>query len=186
MAYLAAATVLVGLLAAVNLLFTVGVIRRLREHTAELAARRNQGTPGTGVAHPAGARIGDFTATTVAGDRVDAGTPGDRLLAGFFSPNCGPCKDRLPGFLAYAAARSGGPERILAVVAGTTEESAALVDQLRPVATVVVEPDQGPVQQAFGIAGFPAFVLVDDGWVAASDFDLAPVAERDGAALAPA
>ena len=186
MAYLAAATVLVGLLAAVNLLLTVGVVRRLREHTAELADLRSQGSPGVGagVAHPAGARVGDFTATSVDHRPVASDTLGDRPLVGFFSPNCGPCKERLPGFIAYASSRTGGPGAVLAVVAGTAEESEATVEQLRQVATVVVEPDQGPVQKAFGVVGFPAFVLVDDGWVAASDFDLSPLAERDAAALA--
>lgn len=188
MAYLAAATVLVGLLAAVNLLFTVGVVRRLREHTTELASLRSQGTPGMGesVAHPAGARVGEFTATSVDHRPVASGTLGDRLLVGFFSPHCGPCAERLPGFIAYASSRAGGSGAVLAVVAGTAEESAATVEQLRQVATVVVEPDRGPVQQAFGVAGFPAFVLVNDGWVAASDYDLAPVAERVAATLATA
>ncbi|WP_433380522.1 hypothetical protein [Streptosporangium sp. CA-115845] len=50
-------------------------------------------------------------------------------------------------------------------------------------ATVVVESDRGPVQQAFGVSGFPAFVLVEEGVVAASGYELAPVVDRDAVAL---
>ncbi|BCL16545.1 TlpA disulfide reductase family protein [Micromonospora sagamiensis] len=189
MAYLAAAAVLVGLLATVNLLFTIGVVRRLREHTTELAELRSRGGAGGGVAGaavalPVDARIGEFTATSVDERPVDLVGLGERPLVGFFSPQCQPCKERLPGFVEYAASRAGGADNVLAVVAGTPQEAAETVEQLRQVATVVVEPDQGPVQKAFGVNGFPAFLLVENAVVAASSFDLAVVTERDTAPLA--
>jgi thiol-disulfide isomerase/thioredoxin len=188
MAYLVAAMVVFGLATTLNLLFTFGVVRRLREQSAEMAALRSGGTPtsaglDTGVTQPVGTTIGRFEATSVQGQPVDATTLGARPLVGFFSPNCAPCKEQLPAFIAYAGSRPGGRDAVLAVVVGTDEETAAVVERLEPVATVVTELDQGPVQQAFGVTGFPAFVLVEQGTVAASDFRLEPVAERDDAAV---
>lgn len=186
MAYLVAALVLVGLLAALNLVFTTGVVRRLREHTTELAALRERGTfTGRSIAHPPGMRIGEFAATGVDGSPVSADGLGERALAGFFSPHCEPCKERLPEFVSYAAARPATDGAVLAVVVGDEHESAAVVDELRKVATVVLEAEEGPIQQAFGVTGFPAFVALADGRVAASDYNLAPVIEHDSAA-APA
>ncbi|MER5625693.1 TlpA disulfide reductase family protein [Streptosporangium sp. NPDC002544] len=183
MAYLAAVAVLVGLLVVTNLIFTVGVVRRLREHTAELAALRDGGSGGVDVAMPAGSSVDGFDATSVADLPVSLATLGERPLVGFFSPSCQPCKERLPSFVEYAATRPGGRDAVLAVTVGTREETAALVELLRPVATVVVEADRGPVQQAFGVTGFPAFVLVEEGVVAASGYELAPVVDRDAVAL---
>jgi hypothetical protein len=183
MAFLAAAASIVGLLAAVNLVFTIGVVRRLREHTAELAALRAGGTGSGGgdIALPVGSAIGDLAATSVDGGPVKLDMLGSRPLVGFFSPHCEPCRERLPAFVAHAADR---PDPVVAVVVGTTVETGDVVAQLRPVATVIVEPDQGPVQRAFGVTGFPAFVLVEDGLVVASHYDLTPVTDRDGVAVA--
>ncbi|HEX5596094.1 MAG TPA: TlpA disulfide reductase family protein [Micromonosporaceae bacterium] len=184
MAYLAAATVLVGLVATVNLLFTFGVVRRLREHTAELAALRSGGgAADSDVTYPVGMPVGQFDVSSVEGRAITSTTLGNRPLVGFFSPHCAPCKEQLPAFIEHARTRPGGRDAVLAVVVGTNEETAEVVEQLRPVATVVVELDQGPTQRAFGVTGFPAFVLVDEGRIAASDFNLASVAGHDVAAL---
>ncbi|MEE6262238.1 TlpA family protein disulfide reductase [Plantactinospora sonchi] len=187
MTYLTAAVVLVGLLAAANLLFTFGVVRRLREQTAEMARLRGRGPApedGTDIALPVGAAVAPFAATDVDGRAVDLTTLGARPFVAFLSPNCGPCKERLPGFLEFAAARPGGRGEILAVAVGQPDETADLVAQLAEVATVVREPDQGPVQKAFGVTGYPAFILVENGAVAAANFDLTAVADRDAAVLA--
>lgn len=182
MVYIVAATVLFGLLAAVNLLLTVGVVRRLREHTAELAALR-RGPSGNDVALPVDAEVAGFTATAIDGRPVTLDALGSHPLVGFFSPHCAPCEESLPAFIEHAAGRPGGRNGVLAVVVGGTEETAEVAEQLRAVATVVVEPDGGPAQQAFAVLGFPAFVLLDRGVVAASNYDLTPVVERDTVAL---
>lgn len=186
MSFLPAATALIGLLTLVNVLFTLGVVRRLREHTAELAALRSGRTAGSdsdALALPAGSPVAAFAAESVDGRPVTIDALGDRLLVGFLSPHCAPCKERLAGFVEYAATRPAGRDAVLAVVIGTPEEAAGTVAQLRDVATVVVETDGGPVQQAFAVTGFPAFLLVQDGVVEASDFELTTVIERDAAAL---
>ncbi|MFI6600570.1 TlpA family protein disulfide reductase [Nonomuraea sp. NPDC050536] len=183
MSYLAAAIALIGLLAALNLLFTVGVVRRLRDQSAELAALRESGQakprPVDDVALPVGAPAGAFAATTIDGEPVTLGTFGERPLVGFFSPRCTPCKEQLPTFVKYAAARPGGRDTVLAVIVGTEEEAQETAELLRPVATVVVEPDAGPLQRALGVTGFPAFLLIEGETVAASDYVFLPVADRD-------
>lgn len=187
MPYLAVAVALVGLLAAVNLLLTVGVVRRLREQTAELAELRARAPMGGGeTSLPVGATVAPFEAATVDARAVSLASFGVRPLVGFFSPSCKPCRERLPGFVTHAAGRPGGRDTVLAVVAGTPEAAADYVEQLRAVATVVVEPDQGPVQKAFGVTGFPSFLLVRDGEVDATDYDLAPIVGRDVPAAAAA
>ncbi len=183
MAYLAGAMVVFGLLTLLNVALTVGVIRRLREHTAALAALpAGGGDVGGDVALSAGSTVGAFTAVDNQGVPVSLSTLGTRPLVGFFSPSCGPCKERMPEFIEYAGTRPGGRHGILAVAVGTPEETADMVERLGAVATVVIEPDQGPVQKAFAVSGFPAVVLVEDGRVAASHFNIAPVTDRDTAA----
>ncbi|WP_167530745.1 TlpA family protein disulfide reductase [Microbispora hainanensis] len=188
-----ATMVLIGMLSALNLLLSVGVIRRLREHSAELATLRSGGTAPNGgpfplgeVALPDGSPIGEFTAVTVDGEPVTLGTFGVRPLVGFFSPGCTPCEEQLPAFVEFATGRPGGRDTRLAVVVGTGEEAAKTVERLNPVATVVVESDDGPVQKAFGVTGFPAFILVANGLVAASHYQLGAIIDHDAAALSAA
>jgi thiol-disulfide isomerase/thioredoxin len=174
MAYLSAAVVLVGVIAAVNLLLTVGVIRRLREHTAQLAVLRG---PAQEAAVPIGSPVGDFSARDVAGRPVDGQGLAGRSLIGFFSPGCAPCKEQLPGFVEQAARTT---DTVLAVVAGEDPgETAETAERLGAVATVVVEPALGPVQRTFGVTSYPAFVLVRDGFVVAAGHTLADVAGRE-------
>jgi hypothetical protein len=187
MPYLAAAVALFGLLAAVNLLLTIGVVRRLREQTTELAelrARAPMGGDETSL--PVGATVAPFEVATVDAHTVSLASLGERPLVGFFSPSCKPCNERLPGFVQHAGSRPGGRDNVLAVVAGTLEGSVEYVEQLRAVATVVVEPDQGPVQKAFGVTGFPSFLLLREGEVDVTDYNLAPIVERDVPAAATA
>lgn len=185
MTYVIMALALVGLLAATNLLLTFGVIRRLRAHTAELA---NIGKQGGGawadVAASPGATVTPFTATDDAGTPVGAEILTGRRLVGFFSPDCEPCKERLPEFLHVAAQRPGGRDEVLAVIVASQAQAGDLLGRLSPVSRVVVESEQGEVQQAFGVKGFPAFLLIDDGSVIASDFNLASVLDREPALVA--
>lgn len=180
MTYLIMAIVLVGLLATANLLLTFGVIRRLRVHTAEISSLGRQGGDiGGDVAAPAGTAVAGFTATDGDGRPVGAEILTGRRLVGFFSPDCKPCKERLPEFVEFASQRQGGRDGVLAVVVSSPAEAAETAGLLRPVARVVVEADQGVVQQAFGVKGFPAFVLIQDGEVVASDFNLPAVIDHD-------
>lgn len=171
MAYLTAAVILVGVLCLLNLVLTLGVIRRLREHSEQLSAA---GGAGPKPILSAGEPIGEFEATTADGAVVSRSTllDGESHLVGFFSVNCQFCKEQLPRFVEYARGVAGGRQRVLAVVVddGDTSE---LVSALDPVARLVLEPHDGPLATAFGVTGSPAFCRVaEDGTVADSGYDL--------------
>ncbi|HEX6872795.1 MAG TPA: TlpA disulfide reductase family protein [Micromonosporaceae bacterium] len=148
------ALAVLGLFCLMNLLLTVGVIRRLRDHTTVLGLlNRPQ------IIRPAGETVDEFSATAVDGTTVGRGMFASPTLVGFVSPTCGPCHERLPDFIARA--RASSPDRVLAVVVTAGEETAGMLDRLSKVATVVLEPPGGQVAQAFGVLGYPAFCLVD-------------------------
>ncbi|MCO6007795.1 TlpA family protein disulfide reductase [Actinoallomurus purpureus] len=146
MPYLAAAVVLIGLLCVLNLILTLGLIRRLRGHGA--AQPQHAGPPT--VLKP-GSRIGDFATTTTEGEPV---SHEDLIgLVGFFSAGCEPCHDLAPRFARLA---TGLPR--LAVVTGDDPE---LVTVLSPAARVVVEDYDGVVSCAFQNTWTPALYLID-------------------------
>jgi thiol-disulfide isomerase/thioredoxin len=173
--YLITAVLVVGALCTLDLLLTVGVIRRLREHTELLASpygALKDAIIGVGEAPH------DFSALATDGTPVRFSATDGPTLVAFFSPNCQACKQKLPDFLAAAARFPGGPERVLAVVARDGGDMEALATTLADVARVVVETDQPVVTEAFRVKAFPAWALVDGGTVRESGvgLDTLPVA----------
>jgi len=160
MAYLAFAVALVGALCVLDLLLTVGVIRRLREVTEQLAVAGR--TPGAGLPRAApGHAVSDFTTATEDGEPLTRADLAPQTLVGFFSPTCAPCKELLPDFLDHAAQAPGGRELVLAVVIGTPAEAAPLVRQLAPLARVVVERSDGALSTALRTTAYPTLLLLD-------------------------
>lgn len=155
MLYLVAVAIALGLL---NLVLTVGVIRRLREHT-ELLFKG----PGTGadIVLGVGESPGSFTATTIDQEQISTETLAGEQLVGFFTTTCAPCKEKAPLFAERAA--SGERSQALAVVIGAPEETAEFVALFAPVARVVVESDWegGVLGKAFKVTGFPAICTLD-------------------------
>src|SRR6266508_1061488 len=124
MALLVAAVTVVGALGVVNLIFSLGVIRRLREHTEildRLAA--GGGAQGESVMLRPGETVGDFVATTMDGERVSRGALVGSTLVGFFSPDCAPCEERLPEFVDHAEHHPGGRRQVLAVIVAQDEDT---------------------------------------------------------------
>jgi len=158
MPYLASAVVAVGALGLVNLLLTLAVIRRLRQHT-ELLSNRPAAPEGGVLA--VGERPAHVATVDTDGLPVTIGPDGPRLV-GFFSPECQPCKTKLPDFVAQVTGYPGGRQRVLAVVAGDTSGSADFTGALIGVARVVVEPADGPLTTAFQVSGFPAWCVLDE------------------------
>lgn len=172
MPYLAAAVVLVGAIAALDLLLTVGVVRRLREQADTLRELRTTAgaDPGGEVILAVGGTVADFTASTVSGRILDRDGLTGATLVGFFSPHCEPCRERLPQFVAYATGFDGA---VVAVAAGDPTETADLVAELAGVAEVVVQAENGPLEKAFGVQGYPALCLLEPGGrVVASGYGL--------------
>jgi hypothetical protein len=154
------ALAVVGAVAVLNLLLTFGVIRRLREHT-ELLGAQGSGTIPTMIA--VGESIAPFSTTTVDGRPVsNEGFSGSTLI-GVFGVGCAACETKLPKFVESAQAHPGGRAHVLVVVADGDDDAAALryVERLTGVANVVRESREGPVHTALGVAGYPAFALVD-------------------------
>ncbi|MFD7712102.1 TlpA family protein disulfide reductase [Streptomyces sp. NPDC059786] len=172
MTFLLVLTVFVGLLCTLDLLLTLGVIKRLREHTELLAAARSA-PPAAQV----GDTIGEFHTVAVDGSPVGADALRGETLVGFFSPTCRPCQEKLPSFAELAAARGGRRAGALAVVVTEEDDAAEFVAALEPVARVVVEQRQGPVGRAFKAHSFPTVLMVE------SDGERLPVVTDSRVAL---
>jgi hypothetical protein len=155
MAFLIAAVVLVGAVCALDLVLTVGVVKRLREHTALLASFT---APPPVV--EVGKEVDAFEATTADGELVTRDAVATDVLVGFFSPTCGPCKEKLPKFVSHTRGMPGGEQRPLAVVIGEAEQAREFVQALSPVARVVVERGDGVLSQAFGVRAYPTVLRV--------------------------
>ncbi|TDQ00869.1 peroxiredoxin family protein [Labedaea rhizosphaerae] len=161
MPVLVAAVVLLSLLCLLNLLLTVGILRRMRAGTQSTGPSTGQPTDLPFELKPGGS-IDTFTATTTAGEELTADA-----LAGtvaFFSADCDACHDMLPSFISYAA--SHGRDKVLAVVGGTDPQTVAA---LEPVARVIAaDPDGGPVARAFRNTWTPAMYVIADRTVVAT------------------
>lgn len=154
------AALLACALCLLDLLLTVGVIRRLKEHTEIIGNLSGAGMPDRTVLAP-GERSGPFAATTEDGDAVSTEALSDPTLVAVFSPGCSACAEQLPRFIDRAAAFPGGREGVLAVLAGDPGEVAEEARRLAPVARVVVEGAGGPVADALEVRAFPAFLRLD-------------------------
>lgn len=176
MPILIAAVIVVGVLCVLDLLLTMGVIRRLKEHSAMLADRA-PGSPGPPVIGLVkGEAPGAFSADTLDGTRVDNST-GLRLIA-FFSARCSICPERVPPLLDYLAAHQISRADALAIVVGDREAPPPYTESLAEFAQVCVEPEDGPTAKAFSVAGYPAFCLLGaDGMVLATGYDPASLPE---------
>jgi thiol-disulfide isomerase/thioredoxin len=183
MPYLAAGLVLVTGVCLLDLLLTMGVIRRLRAHTAQLERLMLGHHSDDDRALTVGEPVGDFAVTTVDGAPVDASMlRSGSTLVGVFSPGCGPCAEQLPLFAKLAA--DHGPERVLAVIvaeaftegiaggnrgaaAGTIGDLPDEAARLRRLGRVVVEKPGGPVAEALSVRNYPTLYLITDGAVGA-------------------
>jgi hypothetical protein len=157
MAILGAAIVVVGLLCLTDLLLTFGVIRRLREHTDQLAGFSGQDGPVTGLAD--GEIPEPFTALSISGERL-SGPAGLRVVA-FFSAGCSACPERVPAFIDYLRANQITRDAVLAVIANSQPEPVSYQEDIAEVAPVCVEPPGGELETAFKVHGYPAFCLLD-------------------------
>ncbi|HEU5471039.1 MAG TPA: TlpA disulfide reductase family protein [Actinophytocola sp.] len=170
------ALAVLGALCLLNLLFILGVVRRLREHSTAIAALGRAGGMGDGVL-AAGSEVGAFSATTIEGERVSADGLSGRTLVGFFAPGCEPCHLQLPSFVDIAADVPGGPSQVLAVVELGDGDRAAMVDRLRGVARVVLDEPGGAVTKAFAAEAFPSFCVLDERTITSSGHDITTVAD---------
>lgn len=173
-AFLIALVGLVGAIAMLDLLLTVGVIRRLRQHTDKLATLQNLGGAPVQIVIGAGEQVGEFAATTTDGEPVSRDLLLEHTLVGVLSPDCSACQEQLPTFVERAKNFPGGRGQVLAVLAGEPAQVEQYRQQVAPVARVVIEPPiEGAVAAALHVQGWPAFAVIDAaGTVLASGVDL--------------
>lgn len=170
MGILAAAVVIVGVVGALNLILTYGVIRRLREHTQLIGS--GAGVDLAPTMREVGEQVGAFTATAVDGSPVALDQFAGPTLVGVFASGCSTCAEKVPAFVKQAATFPAGRQSVLAVVVADDDLAAApYVDMLGDVAVVVREDGGGSIVPALGVSGFPAFGLLDGGVVRASALD---------------
>ncbi|NJP24128.1 redoxin domain-containing protein [Microbispora sp. SCL1-1] len=159
MPFLTALVLGVGVLCLIDLVLTVGVIRRLRAHEEMLSAR----PPGAPfLVLPPGATIGGFSAVSTDGVHVSDETLTGTVLVGVFSPDCPACHERLPQFAEHARSFPGGRGNVLAVLVGAEEEMAEERRALEPVALVLIEEFGTGLTKALQVRGFPSLALVDE------------------------
>lgn len=166
MVVLVIAVVLVAVLAILNLLFTFGVVRRLREHTTILDRLGEGSRAGRNMLGP-GRTVAPYAAMAVDGTAVSRDGREGPMLVGFFSLGCRPCTEKRPVFAERAQEHPGGREHVLAVVVGDDADGdvAPYLHELTPVATVVRQTPADELPVAFGVDAYPAFALVDSSGV---------------------
>jgi thiol-disulfide isomerase/thioredoxin len=168
-----AVVAVIGAVAVVNLVLTMGVLRRLREQALSPA-------PGSAVHHeqrlPAvGAAVTDFHTVDVDGRDLSLHDLTGPAVVGFFTPGCPPCEALLPEFVAAAA--EPGRQAIAVIVVDPGEDESDYRRRLAPAARTVVENPHGVVQRAFGADVFPTIAVLDaEHTIIASSFDVAALA----------
>ncbi|HST49801.1 TlpA family protein disulfide reductase [Jatrophihabitans sp.] len=80
-------------------------------------------------------------------------------LVAFLSSSCPGCRATLPPLAGYLG-RQPSPLRLIVVIVGDPRQGADIEQLLAPTATVVFEPDGGPIAAAYRITAFPCYVLV--------------------------
>jgi thiol-disulfide isomerase/thioredoxin len=167
MVYLSAAIVLVGVLGVANLALTLALVRRLRSE-ASVSGGASESPVAPELLAP-GTRAPDFSAIATSGAECSRGTLlGRTSLVGIFSGTCAPCRDHMPGFVALARQLPHGPDGVVAVVRGDELAAADLLAALDGAATVIVEPEGGPVGEAFSVETYPSMYVLDESGVIAS------------------
>jgi hypothetical protein len=164
MTFLIAAVVLVGALCLFDLLLTFAVLRRLREHTAEL--ERLASEPRTLPYDPS-----FLVGRALPGTALRA-VPRPRLVA-FFDADCSSCHEHAPKFAAEAR-----PGASVAIITGAGRQVQNLVDVVGEVSAVVVAEEADTVVADLGIQAFPMFLQVDaEGRIVRADMDTEHLAE---------
>ncbi|MFC7642345.1 hypothetical protein ACFQX6_16350 [Streptosporangium lutulentum] len=143
MNFLIAAVVLLGALCLLNLLVTFAVLRRLREHTAELESLASR-TP-----------LMPYVPVALIGRTLPASGAVRPQLVAFFDVHCDTCHERAPQFAVAARSRTA-----LAVISGDGREADDLVEILGDGVSVITAEAAESMVRALGVEAFPTFLRV--------------------------
>lgn len=159
---LTAVVVLFSGVTVLNLVLTVGLVRRMRQDHAH----------GDHAAGPAQSGLQPGAPAPLL-STADAGED-RRVLLAFFSTDCSACPEHLPGFRDAATAFGGA---VLAVLSGRAQKYGFYESELDGAAELRYERGEtpmgsGPTISAFGVRTWPSYFLLDaDGTVTAVGLD---------------
>ena len=113
-----------------------------------------------------GPRVGSlappFTARTNTGALLDtADLAGSNYLLTFLSSNCPGCLAAVPGLAGYAS-QLGDSRQLVTVIVGESQRRTELEQRLASIATVICEPEAGPIAAAYRITAFPTHLLISE------------------------
>lgn len=159
------AIVVLAVITVVHLFITFGLIARFRAYQASTPlVPRDPDLPEPGDA------VKPFAATSAAGAPLtDEMLASGATLVAFFTPHCKPCEQAREKLLVEPP-----PMPMVAFINGSAEDAASqqLADALGRVAQVAYTARNDSVTRAFRQAGYPTFIRVENGTVAASSHQL--------------
>ncbi|PWK84975.1 hypothetical protein C8D88_107182 [Lentzea atacamensis] len=164
MTLLTIAVVLLAVVVAVHVLFTYGLVARVRELQERSGPPRNQNLPQPGLV------IRPFSVTGTDGALFTEADLDGPVQVGFFSVGCGPCRSLTDALLADPPAA-----RFVSVVDGDPTDPEAtrrLVEKVSALGRVAVIGTDDPVLSAFEVMAFPTLVYTHGGVVTASGIKL--------------
>ncbi|GAB2847707.1 TlpA family protein disulfide reductase [Lentzea nigeriaca] len=168
MTLLTIAVVLLAVVVAVHVLFTFGLVARVRELQERSGPPRNQNLPQPGTVIPS------FSVTDTDGMSFTEADLDGPVQVGFFSVGCGPCRSLTDALLADPPAA-----RFVSVVDGDPtdpEATARLVEKVSALGRVAVIGADDPVLSAFGVMAYPTLLHTHGGVVTASGIKLSDFA----------
>lgn len=127
-----------------------------------LSSTKGNGPTGQLSGPDVGSPAPPFTARTNTGAVLDtADLAGANYLLAFLSVSCPGCLAAVPGLVGYAS-QPGNPQRLVTVIVGESQRRTELEQLLASAATVISEPEAGPIAAAYRITVFPSYVLISD------------------------
>ncbi|MEO3802920.1 hypothetical protein [Nonomuraea sp. B1E8] len=174
MTLLTTAVVLLAAVVVVHLLFTFGLVARVRE------LQQHGGAPARHTSVPSpGTVVGPFSVTGVDGVTISQADLDGPVQVGFFQVGCGPCR-----MLSDALVAAPPEARFVSMVQGDADAPEAterLVAKLGVLGRVALIGVDDPVLSAFEIVAFPTLLHTHSGVVTASGTRLDDFAEVTGA-----
>lgn len=155
-----AAFVVLTALVLVDLVLSLGIIRRLRDHEQRLAAFPMLSSPG-GLA--VGQPVPEFSVMSTDGVELTRSWFDDATtVVAFVAPGCQGCDEQRSALDNYlAAAGAAGVQRVVAVSAfGGEDGSGEIVQGFEGTARVVVGGPGDGLEAAFAVTAFPSHFLV--------------------------
>lgn len=130
-------SVLLWVVVLLNLLLSVGLIRRLKKMSEMMS-----GFGDMDVGLEAGEKAPDFKAETISGESISLADFARKAVSlVFVSPECSPCVDKLPTLNALRPrAEQAGVELLLVSTGGTKEKLAELAEKYNLTLPILVAP----------------------------------------------